>query len=123
MREFQGIQYLSVSDSTTITEIEEIGEIITQSACTEDSNANSSKEGEIVAVQYAEEYVSCLICKGKVTEINMLMGECKKCSLKFCKQWLMQVCGIMARQLLVRMRTHTVKHMVTKTAILSIADK
>ena len=39
-------------------------------------------EGEIIGVVSFEQYISCIGCKGKVTEETNMMGECNKCKMK-----------------------------------------
>lgn len=39
-------------------------------------------EGEIVAVLGVDSYSSCISCKGKVNNLNDVIGECSKCSCK-----------------------------------------
>ena len=47
-----------------------------------DSQSDGVKEiyGEIGGVVKCDSYLSCLICKAKVTATGAVMGECNKCA-------------------------------------------
>jgi hypothetical protein len=82
VRAYQGQSYLSVSEATIITEIDDIDVVELDEdnfASTEERNL----EGEIVGVMFSDEYLSCLACKAKVQEAGgSAVGECSKCHLK-----------------------------------------
>ena len=82
VRVYKDSKYLSLSDTSVATDIDDIGEVTSQPDNLQSQNENRIIEGEIIAVVYAEEYTSCFTCNAKVKEINEIIGECTKCGLK-----------------------------------------
>lgn len=73
-------KYISVSAKSVITEVEDIGNVM--ECC--DANDVDVVElySNIIGIIRIESYNSCSVCKSKVTEISVIMGECIKCGLK-----------------------------------------
>lgn len=80
---FYDIKYLILTESTIIVAIEDIGEIADPSlGVGQLKQEDEILEGEIIGVVSFEQYISCIGCKGKVTEETNMMGECNKCKMK-----------------------------------------
>ena len=79
VRFYQDLKYLALGHSTTISKINDIGNVSTDNSNLEMSS--SSTEGYIDVV-YADEYKCCISCKAKVHPITDVVGECTKCSMK-----------------------------------------
>ena len=80
---FYDIKYLILTESTIIVAIEDIREIADPSlGVGQLKQEDEILEGEIIGVVSFEQYISCIGCKGKVTEETNMMGECNKCKMK-----------------------------------------
>ena len=83
VREYGCEKYLSLSEMSEIQKIDDIGEVVLLSDDEDSSQGgNNLVEGEIVAILTTNEYYSCISCKGKVTTVNGVIGECGKCHAK-----------------------------------------
>ena len=81
VREYAHVKYLSLSESAVVNPVADIGEVASEDEDLEVEGRNQVN-GEIIAVHRVDEYSSCLTCKGKVTSINAVIGECNKCGSK-----------------------------------------
>ena len=81
LRQYEGIKYLSFSESAVLQEIEDIGDVISDEDLQSCEDAQTA-EGEIVAVLAVDMYTSCISCNGKVKNLNDVLGECMKCNAK-----------------------------------------
>lgn len=84
---YQDVKYLSFSENVEIIPIDDIGEVTADHVDENPSNHTVQPPhrvilGEIVAVLSADQYLSCINCRGKVNELSEVMGECTKCSTK-----------------------------------------
>ena len=75
VRDYACVNYLSMSEGTKVTEIADIGEVV---SCGEDISEEGCVVGEIVSVVEVDEYASCVLCKGKVQAVTEVFGECGK---------------------------------------------
>lgn len=80
VRSFNGVKYLSLSEASTITAIDDIGEIVEEYP--NEGQTLKVVEAEIHGVLNIEEYKSCMSCQAKVVEVNMGIGQCGKCGMK-----------------------------------------
>ena len=84
-RVFNDIKYLSFSEGTTVTLVEDIVEIANPPLAKDGQlcqEKNLVLEGEIVGIISVEEYMCCVGCKGKVVRETGVMGECSRCKMK-----------------------------------------
>lgn len=65
LRQYEGIKYLSFSESAVLEEIEDIGDVISDEDLQPCEDAQTA-EGETVAVLAIDMYTSCISCNGKV---------------------------------------------------------
>ena len=73
---FNDIKYLTLTESTIVVAIEDIGEIADPSlGVGQLQQEDEILEGEIIGVVSFEQYISCIGCKGKVTEETNMMGS------------------------------------------------
>ena len=79
VRDYACVKYLSMSEGIKVTEIADIGEVV---SCEDISEEGCVVEGEIVSVVEVDEYASCVLCKGKVQAVTEVFGECGKCNGK-----------------------------------------
>ena len=82
IRSYNDVKYLSLSEHAVITEISDIGEIADVDRDGQILGAAKVVEGEIIAVLNADEYRSCISCKGRVIDLTDFVGECTKCGIK-----------------------------------------
>ena len=77
------------TESTIVVPIEDIGEIADPSLEVGRWHQENDVflEGEIIGLISFEGYISCIGCKGKVTEETFMMGECSKCRMKVKPSW------------------------------------
>lgn len=83
IRMYNDIKYLSISSTTLVTPIDDIGQV------SNDSNdqlipetGNRILQGSIAAVVAIDTYSSCINCKSKVNLITSTMGQCSRCNIK-----------------------------------------
>ena len=79
LRQYGGTKYISVSESTSINEVADIGVIVSSDPEDEVIKGRQSMEGEITAVLSVSQYFLCMSCKAKVNKINNTLGYCSKC--------------------------------------------
>lgn len=79
--QFGGSKYISVSATSQITVIDDLGEVIGNEGLVEISSGFKHITGDIIAVISFAEYPSCITCKSKVDKINDLLGKCTKCGM------------------------------------------
>ena len=81
IRSFNGIKYLSLSEKSSVEEVQDLGDVVTG---TIDDEGPSIVEGEIIAVTSCDKYNSCRNsqCKAKVIDVTSEFGECSKCGMK-----------------------------------------
>lgn len=79
VRSFNGSKYLSLSEKSLVTKIEDIGEVVADII-----TSGIEIEGEIAGVISYETYNSCKLqnCKGKVMDITPTIVQCTKCDTK-----------------------------------------
>ena len=85
LRSFNGVKYLSGSENSVFTEIEEIGDVehvINVYVLDEEQTLCKVICGEVVMVTSVKEYMSCMTCKCKIELLSELIGQCKKCEGK-----------------------------------------
>ncbi len=70
-----------MSDCAVVTEIGDTGKVADPLTDAEFPCATLVLEGEIVGVESAEKYTSCMSCKAKVKAISEVVGECNKCKM------------------------------------------
>ena len=80
IKSFNNAKYLSLSDKSSVSEAEDIGEVT-------DCNITDHLDGkvvigEIIGVLSYENYSSCITCNGKVVQISQIISQCIKCGLK-----------------------------------------
>ena len=74
VRMFNNSKYISISQASEITEIDDIGD-----TCDKLLEMTSEITGEIVTVIRCDNYRSCTNCSSKITEATPTMGQCSKC--------------------------------------------
>ena len=81
VRSFNGANYISVGERSTIEVKSDIGDVVEESI---DGGSGDVKvvNAEIIAVISCESYRSCKNCDGKVNQINQILGKCGKCNTK-----------------------------------------
>lgn len=82
VREYACTKYLSMSESSSMIEVDDIGEVVNSDGEDDISEGNNVIEGEIVVVLNVTTYSSCPRCRGKVITISSISGECIKCKAK-----------------------------------------
>ena len=77
---FDHVKYLSYSDKVVVEEVEDIGVTVQVDEGEQLSTHERQIEGEVVAGVSSEEYISCMMCSGKVTisTTSALIGKCSK---------------------------------------------
>ena len=89
IKSYDGTEYLSLSEHSTIVVIEDIGDVVENTLSCSSTNDFEIK-GEITGVATCDTYSSCRSCKGKTKEITQVIVECTKCGVKAkadrCKQ-------------------------------------
>ena len=83
VRSYNNNKYVS-SQASSVKEVEDIGEVIVPSDSDYEQTSVSQKviEGEVTGVSSVDSYSSCFSCMGKVKELNQMVGECTKCTMK-----------------------------------------
>lgn len=80
VRSFKGDKFLSLSDSSSIEDVGDIGETHTDHDIDSDERGKiddvTTVNGEISEVQSCDEYKVCRKCNAKVTETSKIIGEC-----------------------------------------------
>lgn len=81
VRVFDSMHYLSVGETTTLTEIDDIGDVI--EVCDEEIGPRNDRgekvvKGEIVSIVSFDECESCLSCDSRV--VNSVLTEVASCS-------------------------------------------
>ena len=83
VRQYGGVNYLSMCEGAEAEEIADIGEVVSDEEAEERGEEGQHlAEGEIVAVLGVDEYPNCVSCKGKINGVSDVMGECTKCRAK-----------------------------------------
>ena len=84
VRSYNNNKYVSLSQASSVKEVEDIGEVIVPSDSNYKQAFVSQKviEGEVTGVSSVDSYSSCFSCMGKVKELNQMVGECTKCTMK-----------------------------------------
>ena len=91
VRMFQDRKHLSMSESSVVKPIADLGEVASMSIDEgEVRHGGEVVEGEIVAVLSADEYRTWMKCKGKVFICSDVVGECTKCGAKL----KLHICGL-----------------------------
>ena len=80
VRTFNGKKYLSIArDNFTVIKIDDIGEVKED---TSDLEVQCRMTGvKIVGVKFLDVYSGCYACKGKVTAISDILGDCDRCGV------------------------------------------
>ena len=80
VRTFNGKKYLSIArDNFTVIKIDDIGEVKED---TSDLEVQCRITGvKIVGVKFLDVYSGCYACKGKVTAISDILGDCDRCGV------------------------------------------
>ena len=79
LHQYGGTKYISVSESTSISKVADIGVIVSSDPEDEIIKGRQSMKGETTAVLSVSQYFSCMSCKAKVNKINKTLGNCLKC--------------------------------------------
>ena len=79
VRNWAGKKYLSTTESSKVEQIENLPDVLPEEI---EGRDDYSTEGEIVGIQSIDEYLWCIMCKGKVSELNQAIGQCSKCGTK-----------------------------------------
>ena len=83
VRQYGGVNYLSMCEGAEVEEIADIGEVVSDEEGEERGEEGQHvAEGEIIAVLCVDEYPNCVSCKGKINAVSDVMGECMKCRAK-----------------------------------------
>ena len=84
MREYGLENFLSMSESSEVKVVPDIGDVIDDEGDEVAGGGREAAEGEIIAVREVEEYSSCVSCKGRLNSISHTtgIGECSKCKAK-----------------------------------------
>lgn len=86
IRMYNDIKYLSMSSSSIVESIQDIGSVASPSADDDviPDNGNRILDGSIIVILSTETYPSCIRCQGKITCTSEFgkIGQCQRCHCK-----------------------------------------
>ena len=77
VKSYQGVKYFSTASETEFTVIDDLGDVRGEL-----DDGNVTFIGEVVGVESFTEFIGCVTCNAKVSELNDIVGQCSKCGMK-----------------------------------------
>lgn len=78
---YNGVKYFSTISSTVITVIDDRFAELTVEKSSSSFDEKARFVADVVGIESFSQFLGCLSCKSKVSELNKTVGKCTKCGI------------------------------------------